>query len=152
MPSAERSVVIAAPITEVFAFFADAEQDPRWRSQVKEIKREGDIGNGARYHQTINGPRGRSISADFEVTAFEPDTHLAFQVISGPVRPHGDFRLRTVPTGTEVTFRMNAELTGMQKVFMARPVQKAMLSEVAGLDRAKDILESGTDEAPVSEP
>ena len=44
--ASSRSIVIHRPITEVFAFFADAENDPQWRSEVKEIKREGELGVG----------------------------------------------------------------------------------------------------------
>ena len=80
--------------------------------------------------------------SDFEVTAYEPDTHLAFRVTAGPVRPVGDYTFRPVAYGTEVTLSLSAELSGVKKLLMSRPVQKAMDSEVAGLDRAKRILES----------
>ena len=146
MPRAERSIVIGRPIAEVFAFFADAENDPQWRSHVMEIKREGPVGPGARYHQRLKGPGGRSIAADFDVTAFEPDKRWAFQVVTGPARPHGEFLFRTVELGTEVTFMLSAELSGVKGFLLSRPVQKSMDSEVAGLDRAKTILESGEGE------
>lgn len=57
VPSASRSVVINRPIAELFAFFADAENDPRWRSGVREIKRHGELGVGTRYHQRRTGPQ-----------------------------------------------------------------------------------------------
>ncbi len=143
MPSAERSIVIAAPIAEVFAFFADAEHDPIWRTHVQEIKREGPLGDGAHYHQNLTGPGGRPISADFEVTAYLPDTHMAFEVVTGPTRPRGSYWFRTVDLGTEVTMRLSAELTGMDQVFKSRKLQKSLLMEVACLDIAKEYLESG---------
>lgn len=144
MPHAERSVVIARPMAEVFAFFADFEHDPQWRSHVREIRRQGPIAVGTRYRQRIAGPGGRPIAADVEVTAYEPDTRVAFQVVAGPARPRGEYLLRPAGTGTEVTMRLDAELTGWKKLLMARPVQRSMESEVAGLDRAKAILESST--------
>ena len=141
-PSASRSVMINRSITQVFAFFADAENDPQWRSGVKEIKRQGELGIGTRYHQRVNRPAGRAITADIEVTAYEPDTHVSFQGAAGPVRPHGDYRFRDAGNSTEVTFTLEARLTGFKKLFMGKVVQKTMDDEVAGLDRAKSVLES----------
>jgi uncharacterized protein YndB with AHSA1/START domain len=141
VPHAERSVQVNRPPAEVFAFFADSENDLQWRPHVKEISRNGPIGLGMTYRQRVAGPGGRAVSSDFEVTAYEPDTHLAFRVITGPVRPFGDFSFRPVAEGTEVTLSLSAELSGLKRMLMSRPVQKAMESEVAGLDRAKQVLE-----------
>jgi uncharacterized protein YndB with AHSA1/START domain len=141
MPQAEHSVQINRPLGAVFAFFADSENDPQWRPLVKEITRNGPIGPGMSYRQRIAGPGGRAVPADFEVTAYEPDTHLAFRVTAGPVRPVGDYSFRPVAEGTEVTLKLSAELSGVKKLIMSRPLQKAMESEVAGLDRAKQVLE-----------
>jgi uncharacterized protein YndB with AHSA1/START domain len=42
MPSAQRSVHIARPVDEVFAFFTDAANETRWRSaHLKEFRAEG---------------------------------------------------------------------------------------------------------------
>jgi len=144
MPSATGSVTINKPITEVFAFFADAENDPQWRSGVTEIKRAGVLGVGARYHQRVKGPAGRAIAADIEVTAYEPERHVAFQGTAGPVRPHGDYTFRDAGSSTEVTFTLEAQLSGFKKLFMGNAVQKSMDDEVAGLGRAKSVLESRT--------
>ena len=141
MPQAERSVQINRPPAAVFAFFADSENDPQWRPHVREITRNGPIGPGMSYRQRVAGPGGRAVPSDFEITAYEPDTHLAFRVTAGPVRPVGDYTFRPVAEGTEVTLKLSAELSGVKKLLMSRPVQKAMESEVAGLDRAKQVLE-----------
>jgi uncharacterized protein YndB with AHSA1/START domain len=141
VPHAERSVQVNRPPADVFAFFADSENDPQWRPHVKEISRNGPIGPGMTYRQRVAGPGGRAVPSDFEVTAYQPDTHLAFRVTAGPVRPVGDYRFRPVAEGTEVTLSLSAELFGVKRMLMSRPVQKAMDSEVAGLDRAKQILE-----------
>ena len=82
--------------------------------------------------------------SDFRVTAYEPDSHLAFEVTAGPVRPVGDYRFEAVDDGTEVTFKLSASLSGLKKLVMTKPVQQSMNSEVAALDRAKEILENQT--------
>jgi uncharacterized membrane protein len=143
MPHAERTIVIARPQGEVFAFFADGENDPRWRSGVTSIRRDGPLKVGARYTQRVKGPGGRDIPADIEVTALDPGTLVRFHGVAGLVRPEGSYAFRSVEGGTAVTFALTAELTGVKKVLMAKSVQKAMDGEVASLDKAKAILESG---------
>jgi uncharacterized protein YndB with AHSA1/START domain len=142
MPTAQRSIVITSSLPAVFAFFADAENDPQWRTAVREIKREGQLGIGSRYHQQVAGPGGRAVAADFEVTAYEPDSRLVFQVVTGPVRPRGEYQFSEVEGGTKVTFTLAAELGGLKRLLMGRPVQKSMDAEMANLDRAKQILET----------
>ncbi|WP_427885054.1 SRPBCC family protein [Kribbella sp. GL6] len=142
MPEAVHTVRINRQPADVFAYFADGENDPQWRPAVKEITRTGPIGPGMTYHQRIAGPAGRAIPSDYRVTAYEPDTHLAFEVTAGPVRPTGDYHFTPTDEGTEVTFKLTAELTGLKKLLMTKPVQQSMNSEVAALDRAKQILES----------
>ena len=140
MPSAENSVVISRPRSEVFAFVADHENDPRWRPGVADIKRASGEGQGAIYTQGVKGPMGRRIDADFEVTAYQPDTLLAFRTLAGPVRPEGSFRFEDADGGTRVTFSLNADLTGGKRL-MAPMVGKSMRSEVAALDNLKRVLE-----------
>jgi len=142
MPQAKRTIVIARPQAEVFAFFADAENDPQWRSAVKSIKREGPLAVGVRYTQRVAGPGGRPVAADVEVTTYEPDVEVAFRGVAGPVRPEGGYTFAAVEAGTSVTFRLSAELSGVSKLVMGKPVQKAMDAEMANLDKAKAVLES----------
>jgi uncharacterized protein YndB with AHSA1/START domain len=141
MPSARRTIVVDRSIDEVFAFFTTPSNDPGWRPFVKEIKAEGPPAVGSRIHQVVPGPGGRGIPADIEVTAYEPPTRYAFTVIAGPVRPHGEFLLAPAGTGTEVTLALRADLAGLKKLVLSRPVQKSMDGEVAGLDTAKRILD-----------
>jgi uncharacterized protein YndB with AHSA1/START domain len=142
MPQAARTIVIARPQAEVFAFFADAENDPQWRPGVKQIKRDGPLAVGARYTQRIAGPGGRQIPADVEVTAYEPEVKVAFRGVAGPLRPDGSYTFSAVDEGTSVTFSLSAELTGIKKLVMGNQVQKAMDAEMASLDKAKAVLES----------
>jgi uncharacterized protein YndB with AHSA1/START domain len=142
MPHAQRTIVIARPPADVYAFFADAENDTNWRPGVKLIRREGPLEVGTRYTQRIAGPGGREVPADVEITALDPDTRVAFRGVAGPVRPEGDYSFAPAEGGTSVTFTLDAELTGVKK-FLAKPVQKSMDAEMANLDKAKALLESG---------
>jgi uncharacterized protein YndB with AHSA1/START domain len=142
MPSAQRTLIIARPVDAVFAFFTDPDNDPKWRPAVKEIKAAAPPSVGTKIHQVVAGPGGRGIPADIEITAYEPGKRYGFAVIAGPVRPHGEMHFAaTSEGGTEVTFVLGAELAGVKKMLMSRPVQKSMDGEMANLDRAKQILE-----------
>ena len=141
MPSAENSIVINRPRSEVFAFVADHENDPKWRPGVLDIKRAAGEGQSAVYTQGVQGPMGKRIDADFEVTAYQPDTLLAFRTLAGPVRPEGSYRFEDADGGTRVTFSLNTNLRGPQKL-MAPMVAKSMRNQVGALDDLKRVLET----------
>jgi uncharacterized protein YndB with AHSA1/START domain len=141
MPSAQRSILIARPPEQVFAFFTDPSNDQRWRPHVKEVAAEGVLRVGATVHQVVTGPGGSGIPADLEVTAYEPPSRYAFKVIAGPARPVGEFRFSPAEGGTEVSFSLNAELTGIKKLFMSSAVQKSIDGQMASLDKAKALIE-----------
>jgi uncharacterized protein YndB with AHSA1/START domain len=143
MPQAERSVTIARPVDAVFAYLADGEKCPQWRSGVLDIKRiSGDGGLGTRYRQGVKGPMARRIAADYEVTAFEPNRRIEFQAVAGPARPHGRYDLAPDDGGTRLTFSLDAELNGLRKLLMGAAVQRTMDAEVKALDQLKRVLEA----------
>lgn len=141
MPSAQRSITINAPIDTVFAFFTTPANDLSWRGGIKDIQAQGAPAVGSVVRQTIAGPMGRGIGANIEITAYDPNSRYAFKVIAGPVRPTGCYEFKSVDGGTEVTFKLDAEVTGFKKLMMGKPVQKNMDAEMAALDNAKRILE-----------
>jgi uncharacterized protein YndB with AHSA1/START domain len=143
MPSAERTIVIDRPADQVFAFFADPANDRSWRPHVKEISAQGPAAVGGTIHQVVEGPGGRGIPADIEITAFDPPTHYAFRVIAGPARPIGEFQFAPSGAGTSVTFSLRAELGMLKGLVLGRPVQSSMDGEMAALDRAKAHIEAG---------
>lgn len=142
MPAAQHSVTISRPIGEVFGFVADGENAKRWRPGVRDVSHQSGEGLGAIYRQGVNGPGGRRIAADYEITAFEPDRRIAFRAIAGPVRPIGEYRFAPDGDGTMVSLGLDATLTGWKRLLMGRVVQSTMDSEVRNLETLKAILES----------
>ncbi|HET7723799.1 MAG TPA: SRPBCC family protein [Propionibacteriaceae bacterium] len=141
--SASGSIVVDRPVGTVFAFFADGENDPRWRGGVLSMTRNGPLGEGATYTQKVSGPGGRAVDADIRVTAYEPEHRLAFVGIAGPVSPQGEYVFEPAGNGTRVTFSLSAELPAIKGLVMASMVQKTMDAEVAALPKAKAVLEAG---------
>ena len=142
MPSAENSIVIEKPRSEVFAFVANHENDRLWRPGVLDIQRASGEGRGALYRQGVKGPMGRRIPADIEVTAYEEGSHVAFRTLGGPVQPEGSYRFEDADGGTRVTFSLNANLGGAKKI-MSPMVQRSMDSTVGALENLKRVLETG---------
>jgi uncharacterized protein YndB with AHSA1/START domain len=143
MPKAQRTIIIDRPVEQVFAFFSDPSNDLKWRTHAKEIAADGPPRVGSRIHQVIDGPGGRGIRADIRVTAYEPPSLYGFHVIEGPARPVGEFRFAPTGNATQVSFSLAADLGGVKKLLLSKPVQKSMESEMASLDTAKTIIEAG---------
>jgi uncharacterized membrane protein len=141
MPHAEHSVTINRPAADVFNYFADGENCTEWRSGVIEIKKVSGDGVGTQYKQSIRGPGGRAVPADYTITEFTPNSVIAFQTTSGPVRPRGRYDLQESGGVTTVNFSLDAELTGLKKLFMGGMVSKTMAAEVQAIEKAKSILE-----------
>lgn len=121
---------------------ADGERCTQWRPGVVDIKRVSGDGVGARYAQGVNGPMGRRIAADYEITVFEPSRRLEFQTVTGPARPHGRYDFEAVDGETRLTFSLDAQLSGLSRLFMSGAVQRTMEAEVRTLDNLKRVLES----------
>ena len=140
MPKASSEIVINRPREEVFAFLADPENDPEWRSGVLDLKRVSGNGIGARYAQGVKGPGGRRIAADIEITELTPGEAIGFQTVTGPVRPRGRYVLDAADGGTRVRFELEADVKGVKRVITPM-VQKAMNNEVRQLEALKRVIE-----------
>jgi uncharacterized membrane protein len=141
MPEATNSITIARPPAEVFAFLADGTNGPQWRSGVLDVALRSGQGQGAVYQQGVKGPFGRRVSADYEITEYQPGRRLGFRAVSGPVRPEGAYDLEPAEGGTRVTFSLRCSPRGVKKL-MTPMVAQTMRSEVSQLERLRDVLES----------
>jgi uncharacterized membrane protein len=143
MPSARHSVTINRPVEDVFAYVADGEKCPQWRSGVLDIKRmNGDGSVGTTYAQGVKGPMGRRIAADYMITSYETNRALEFQTVAGPARPHGRYDFEQTDGATRLTFSLDAKLGAIAGLFMGAMVQKTMDSEVQAIERLKEVLET----------
>ncbi|MFL6089876.1 MAG: SRPBCC family protein [Aeromicrobium sp.] len=142
MPSAERTITIAAPLEKVFAFFTTPANDTQWREELVEAKPEGPMALGTIIRQTVSAPVIGEVAADTEITAWDPPNGYAFKVIAGPVRPQGTISFEEADGGTAVTFKLAVDIRGPQKFVFSKPTQSSMNATVAALDKVKAILEA----------
>src|SRR5205085_5006630 len=108
MAHAEGSVTINRPAGEVFDFIIDGTKNPLWRPAVLDVEAVPGkaSGVGAVYKQGVKGPGGRRIDADYEITEARPAEWIKFQVIAGPARPTGAYKLDASGNETRVTFTL----------------------------------------------
>jgi uncharacterized membrane protein len=125
----QEKVTIRRPLAEVFAYMSNAENDAEWRTNVKEIERvtEGSTsGVGTVYRQVIRGPLGRGLAADLRYTDYQPNRRLAFDTISGAIRPSAVIEFSPASDrATEVRFQMTWEPEGGMR--LAAPLVGRML-------------------------
>ena len=145
----EKKVTINRPVNEVFGYMSNAENDARWRTNVKYIKRKpgSESGVGAEYEQKVKGPFG-GLQADVRYTEYEPNRRVAFETTTGSVRPLGqiDFSSPSEDT-TDVHFQLDWEPTGAWKVFapiMGKILEKNAHASYDNLKRKMDAHEEDT--------
>lgn len=144
MVHAEHHVVVNRPLEVVYGFLADGLNNPKWRAGIVDISlRQGPAGAvGAIYRQVLKGPGGRPIDGDYRITKAEPNKELRFVVVAGPARPEGRYTLEPVTATTKVTFVLDYQPRGLQRLLVPL-IAKTMRAEVANLAALKHVLETG---------
>ena len=139
----EVSTVIKRPVTEVFEFIVNNENDVLWQAGVLESSdlSTGTPEVGATYTQVAK-VLGRRVETTNEVTAYEPDRVYNFKSISGPIPTEGGVTCEAAAEGeTHVTLFGQAEVGGFFKLaepLVARMLQREWDTNMANL---KDLLE-----------
>lgn len=101
----QKTITVAAPVEEVFQFWSQLENFPRFMEHVREVR---DNGHG-QSHWTVTGPAGTPASFDVIVTKAVPNAVLAWKTVPGAVLQHAGI-IRFEPEGPEATrlhFRMS---------------------------------------------
>ncbi|MGN8130063.1 SRPBCC family protein [Arthrobacter sp. RC1.1 241] len=148
MAFAEHEVLIERDAIDVYQFLLDATNLPAWRNDVRSVKLvRGPAGSkGAVYRKMVAGRSGLSIPAELEITNVRPGAEIEFHIVSGPATRWGGYYLSSEDTGTRVRFAMEAQREGRFS-FLTRlglldgMLQRRVSSDVAQLDRLKDVLE-----------
>lgn len=141
---ATASITVNHPPAEVFAFWHDLENLPRFMVHLREVTVTG----GGRSRWTATAPAGRQVSWEAEITADVPEEILAWRSLPGADVPNtGRVRFRPAPggRGTEVhvqlTYAPPAGRLGAAaaKLFGEDPSQQLH----DDLRRVKQVLETG---------
>jgi uncharacterized membrane protein len=96
-----KSIIVGAPVADVFAAWADFENFPRFMEHVKSITRTGE--KTTRW--VAAGPLGQDVEWEAETTRLEPNKRIAWRSTEdSPVRTSGQVTFNDLsPQETEVT-------------------------------------------------
>ena len=101
----EHSVVVNRPLPEVWTFLSDPANNPQWQTGVVESETvgEGPIEAGTQV-RVVRRLLGKRVETLFDTTEFLPNSHFAFQSVSGPVDLEGVVSVEEVDGGARVKF------------------------------------------------
>ncbi len=73
----QKSLVIDAPVEQVFSYWRNLENLPQWMSHVREVRALG----GDRYHWTVDGPMGVPVEWDSELLNYEENREMTWHSV-----------------------------------------------------------------------
>jgi uncharacterized membrane protein len=76
MQRAEASIIVGAPVQEVYSVWRQFENFPRFMHNIKEVSKKDGEGNLS--HWTVDGPLGIGVSFDAEMTTDEPNKRIGW--------------------------------------------------------------------------
>ena len=136
-----RAVTINRPVAEVWAFYRDLSNAPRYMYDVDHVEERGDHA-----HWVAHGVGGRTVEWDAEITEEEPERVLAWKSVDAAHANAGRTTFKSVPgRGTVVTLTLSYDPPGgkigqvVAKLFQKDPAIQARRN----LRRLKQLLETG---------
>jgi uncharacterized membrane protein len=138
-------VTIRRPADEVFAFVADAENNPRWQQGMRSCRwtSDGPIGIGSTYEQRASF-LGRDIESTFVVDAFEPGRSITIRTTESTFPITVTRAVEPLPDGgCLVRAHVQGDASGVFR--LAAPVMRWMVGRSVRADyrRLRTLLEGG---------
>jgi uncharacterized membrane protein len=139
----QKNIDVAAPVEQVYRFWTDYVNFPRFMTNVREVRETGD----GRSHWTVQGPAGVPVEWDAVITRRVPNKVLAWKSVEGAtVENAGIVHFEPNPDGTT---RVDVKLSynpvageighAFAKLFESDP--KSQMNE--DLMRMKTLIETG---------
>lgn len=138
----EKTLRIAAPVEQVFAYWRNLENFPQWMSHVREVRYLG----GDRFHWTVDGPAGVPIEWDSELLNVVENREMTWRSVEGAAVSHtGRVRFEPDGDGTRVHVHLRyAPLGGVIGHAVAKAFGVDPRSEMDDdLLRLKSLVETG---------
>ncbi|WP_299817490.1 SRPBCC family protein [uncultured Jannaschia sp.] len=140
---AGKSILIGKPRAEVYAYFRDLSNQPKFMENLRTVRAEG-----TRSHWTFAGAFGQEIEVEVELTDDRENERLAYASVPGsPIEMRGEVTFRDAPAGrgTYVEFDLvyvpPAGAAGRAVANLVRRSPQQQLRH--GLKRLKMLMEAG---------
>lgn len=135
---------IDCPVDKVFAFMADAENDPRWCPPVLEVKRTSGNGVevGTRY-QIVAKPGPFKAEGTFEIVDYQPNRRIEYKGRHNVANFHYWYTFEPNNGATQVRMTSSLALKGWLRLL--QPIIRRASEQVAveEFQNLKRILEEG---------
>jgi hypothetical protein len=110
----EHQVVIASPVSRVFAYMDHVSREREWQPSIIEAHKdppgETAVGTRKRY---VSEFMGRRIENTYVTTLFEPDERVLYETMPGSVlRAKVELHFESAGAGTKVTMAFKGKITG----------------------------------------
>lgn len=143
MKKVEVRIWIDRPVEQVYAYVADLDRWPEWRTDVVggELLTAGPMRVGSRA-RGLAKILGRTVPIDVEVTALEAGAALGYRPVQGPLRTNNLYTFESRDGGTLVVLTDDLGLNGIFRVLL--PLMPAFVRSVyrKNLARLKATLEA----------
>lgn len=119
----QHEVVILAPVEQVFEFAANYENDPQWRSEVRQLRYTSGhpVGVGTEAVETSR-VLGIQLKTTTVVTEYEENRRVASRSVSGPVPVVVSRDFEAVQNGTRFTYTLEGDVSGVLIFRLTQPV------------------------------
>jgi uncharacterized membrane protein len=138
----EKTIRIAAPVEQVFAYWRNLENFPQWMSHVREVRYIG----GDRYHWSVDGPAGVPVEWDSELLNVIDNREMTWRSVDGAAVSHtGRVRFERDGDATRVHVQLRyAPIGGLIGHAIAKAFGVDPKSEMDDdLQRLKSLVETG---------
>lgn len=92
MPKAEKTIIVSAPVSDVYAVWSNFPRFPEFMNNIKSIEMTGE----RKSHWVAKGPLGTSVEWDADTTLMEPNKRIAWN--------SRDYPDNDITTSGQVTF------------------------------------------------
>jgi uncharacterized membrane protein len=157
MGTVTKAIIVNAPVAQVFAFWRNFENFPRFMENIESIQVTGEDMT----HWKTRGPLGTSVEWDAKTTSVQENRKIAWQSTQGKIETHGAVTFEEAgPDQTKVTVGLEYQTPGgvlgeaVAKMFsdpedqleedLGRFKQVAESGEFAALSNSTDSAAVGT--------
>ena len=140
------TTVIAKPVDTVFAYINDVSNDVNWRYGVEEsgLRSEDSLAVGSVGYTRVGGTE-----VEWRVITYKPGESVEWEMLNGPFRGRGGYRLVPVDGGTEFTLVGEVEPAGLYKLLGPLFARIGRRRNQADVEKLRDILESDPEQYEV---
>jgi hypothetical protein len=133
------TIVIRRPVDVVFDYVINLSNDANWRTGIDEsgLQAEEPLGPGV-----MGYSRAGNVTAEWRVISYAAGESVDWELVSGPYRGRGGYRLVPVDGGTQFTLIADVEPSGWLKLLGPLFTWIGQRQNQRDVERLRDILES----------